>query len=214
MFQHVFAEMNDMLDDIIKYYPTAQGTKKQELKQQWQMLKQMSDSMIEEWLNFEEKLNVIQQADFEQKQQMSAFGLHMHLPELKDDAFVKGQGYFKLCMYSKAIQQFDDAVQRYPDSMLVRIYMALSHLHLNNTEEACRHFKWIVSLTDNHKLLAIVYNALGCIQAKQYHLEKAKELFMLAHRYDPVFPEPLLNLEACLQSSGKLQYGSELASLM
>lgn len=30
MFQHVFAEMNDMLDEIIKGYPSAEGLDKQE----------------------------------------------------------------------------------------------------------------------------------------------------------------------------------------
>lgn len=55
MFQHVFAEMNDMLDEIIKRYPSAEGLNKQELLQKWNFLKRMSDGMIDEWLMFEEK---------------------------------------------------------------------------------------------------------------------------------------------------------------
>lgn len=61
MFQHVFAEMNNMLDEIVKHYPSAQGPQKQALVQNWNMLKSMSEAIIEEWLQFEEKMAIFRE---------------------------------------------------------------------------------------------------------------------------------------------------------
>lgn len=207
MFQHMFAEMNEMLDDIIKFYPVAIGDQKQELARKWHLLKAMSDGIIEEWLNFEEKM-----AEF--RQTWASLAGSCEIPEMKCGAFVKGQGYYKLLMFRQALEQFRAVLDEFPDSAVARTYLAMCHMHLDECGEAVPHFWKVLEGTENKRLRSIIYNALGCIEAQRGVRTKAKEYFTLAHVHDPSLAEPLANLEACMHSSGKLKYGNELTSLL
>lgn len=209
MFQHVFAEMNDMLEEIVKHYPTAQDSHKQLLLQKWSMLKSMSDGIMEEWLSFEEKMSVFR----EHTMLPPAFPLG-EAPEMGMESFVRGQGYFKLLMYRQSIQQFSHIVYDYPNSLIARMYIAMAHLHLEETTEALRHLQWILPLAEHKKLKAMIYNALGCIQVKLADLGKAQEYFTIALQNDPTLPEPLVNLQVCQDNRGQLQYGNQLITLM
>lgn len=208
MFQHVFAEMNDMLDEIIKRYPSAEGLKKQELLQKWNLLKRMSDSVIDEWLMFEEKMSQVREqnmrpaAKLEPEQEAVTA-----LPELHLECFSRGQGYFKLQMYPQAIMQFSRVVDDYPDSALARYYLGLSHIHLEQNAEAQKHLHRILHLNGSPRLKGLVCNALGCIEAKQANPKAAQMLFAQALQHDPTLTEPLYNMDACRRSSGPMQYG-------
>lgn len=209
MFQHVFAEMNEMLDEIARQYPIAQGTHKHELARKWHLLRQMSDSMIEEWLVFEEKMGMLRQSGISLEDKYEP-----DYPEMSADAFVKGQGYYKLLMFPQSLDQFQAVLKEYPDSLIGRTYLAMCHLHLDESEEAAIHFEAVLRSAANKRLRSIIYNALGCIEAKKGNRSKAREFFTLAHHSDPSLPEPLANWEACLHSTGKLQYGTQLTKLM
>ncbi|MGG6309542.1 tetratricopeptide repeat protein [Paenibacillus macerans] len=209
MFQHVFAEMNEMLDEISRKYPLAKGVQKQELAQKWHLLKHMSDGIIEEWLCFEEKMGHIRQT-FGNLDARDA----PELPELDSPIFVKGQGYYKLLMFPQALEQFEQVMKQFPDSVLGRTYLAMCHLHLEHNEKAAKHFWLVLEKAGNKRMRSIIYNALGCIEAQKGIFAKAKEYFTLAHHSDPSLAEPLANLEACLHSKGKLHYGNELTSLL
>ncbi|CAH1217208.1 tetratricopeptide repeat protein [Paenibacillus sp. JJ-223] len=208
MFQHVFAEMNDMLDEIIKRYPSAEGLKKQELLQKWNLLKRMSDSVIDEWLMFEEKMSQVREqemrpaAKLEPEQEAVTA-----LPELHLECFSRGQGYFKLQMYPQAIMQFSRVVNDYPDSALARYYLGLSHIHLEQNADAQEHLQRILHLNGSPRLKGLVCNALGCIEAKQANTKAAQMLFAQALQHDPTLTEPLYNMDACRRSSGPMQYG-------
>ncbi|MDR0266730.1 tetratricopeptide repeat protein [Paenibacillus sp.] len=210
MFQHVFAEMNHMLGEIMKHYPTAQETQKHQLMQKWNMLKTMSDGIIDEWLSFEEKMGQFRQ----HVEVPSTMFSNETSPEMELDAFVRGQGYFRLMMFHQAVQQFSQVIRQYPDSLLARMYLAMAHLHLEETDAAQNHFQMILPLTNSQKLKAMIYNALGCIAVKHGNVEKAQEFFTLALQCDPTLPDPLINLKVCQQNRGQLQYGSQLISLM
>ncbi|GIP25634.1 hypothetical protein J23TS9_07640 [Paenibacillus sp. J23TS9] len=209
MFQHVFAEMNHMLDEIMKHYPTAQEAQKHQLIQKWNMLKTMSDGIIDEWLSFEEKMG-----EFRQHAEVPSTLFSEQTPEMELNAFVRGQGYFRLLMYRQAAQQFSQVIRQYPDSLLARMYLAMAHLYLEETKEAHLHFHWILPLAKSQKLKAMIYNALGCIAVKHGNAGKAQEFFTLALQSDPTLPDPLVNLKVCQQNRGQLQYGSQLISLM
>jgi tetratricopeptide (TPR) repeat protein len=209
MFQHVFAEMNHMLEEIVSHYPTAQETQKQHLIQRWNMLKTMSDGIIEEWLSFEEKMG-----NFREHTLLPPIFTLGATPEMEMESFVRGQGYFKLLMYRQSIQQFSFIVDDYPDSLLARMYIAMAHLHLEETTEALKQFLWILPLAEHKRLKAMIYNALGCIQVKLSDTGKAQEYFTLAMQNDPSLPDPLVNLQVCNHNLGQLQYGSQLISLI
>ncbi|MEW4427384.1 tetratricopeptide repeat protein [Paenibacillus pabuli] len=206
MFQHVFAEMNDMLDEIIKRYPSAEGLNKQELLQKWNLLKRMSDGMIDEWLMFEEKMSQVR--DLEQPVALQPEQEAVTaLPEIHLESFSRGQGYFKLQMYPQAIMQFSQIIAEYPDSALTRYYLGLAHMNLNQTAEAGSHLRLIVHLNGSPRLKGLACNALGCLEAKLANPKGACSLFAQALQHDPTLTEPLYNMEACRLNSGQLQYG-------
>lgn len=209
MFQHVFAEMNNMLDVIVKHYPTAHDAERQQLIQQYNLLKGMSEGIIEEWLSFEEKMS-----SFREQSAMPPLFPLSEMSVLQMEPFIRGQGYYKLFMYAQAVEQFDRVIHAYPDSMLARMYIAMAELHLENMKEAQLHFQWLLPHAEHGKLRAMIYNALGCIQAKGGDSGKAQEYFTLALQSDPTLPDPLINLQVCHQNSGQLQYGSQLITLM
>lgn len=208
MFQHMFAEMNEMLDEIVKSYPKAGDVKKLELYQKWQLLKNLSDGIIDEWLTFEEKMGNLNltwdKAEEVPKQS----------PETDSSAFVKGQGYYKLQMYTEAARHFYEAAERYPSSILARLFLAMSLLHLEELHEAAGYIEDVLSRTDNCRIKAICYNALGCMEAKEQRLDQAKTLFLYAYRTDPSVTEPLDNLEVCLLNGDNYQFESQLTSLI
>ncbi|MGP0586931.1 tetratricopeptide repeat protein [Paenibacillus timonensis] len=209
MFQHVFAEMNEMLDEITRKYPLAGNAQKLELAKKWSLLQHMSDGIIEEWLCFEEKMGYLRHAFGSLATRETP-----DLPELDDPVFIKGQGYYKLLMFPQALSQFERVMQQFPDSVLAQTYMGMCHLHLEHTDKAAKHFWLVLEKAANKRLRSIIYNALGCIEAQKGVFTKAKEYFKLAHHSDPSLPEPLANLEACTHSTGKLHYSPELTSLL
>ncbi|MFC5403772.1 hypothetical protein [Cohnella soli] len=210
MIRQWFATMNEVLDDLIIRYPQAAGEEKNELQQQWDMLKSLSDDIIESWLQFEDKMGVFR--DLRQQQPQPS-------PELEKQLgpFVKGQGYFKLHMFEHASDQLEQAVALYPDLVCARLYLAMSKMHLKHWNEAQRHFQLVAAIAEESRLRAIAYNALGCIQAINAHLEQAQQYFRIALETDPAFSDPRTNLESMLKGNGhiQLQFGSaELQTLV
>lgn len=210
MIQQWFATMNDKLDDLILRYPHATGEEKNRLQQQWDMLKTLSDDIIELWLQFEDKM-----ALFRDLEQQPALTHEPQKPLL--GSFVKGQGYFKLHMFEQASQHLEEAIAMYPDFVGARIFLAMSRMHMKEWNEAQRHFQLIAAIAEDCRLQAIALNALGCIQAIYAHLEQARLYFHKALEVDPSFGDPKLNLESVQQGNDQLQlqFGSaELQTLV
>ncbi|MBP1994769.1 tetratricopeptide repeat protein [Paenibacillus eucommiae] len=196
MFKHVFSTMNEALDEILREYPASFGDKKQALEEQLQVLRSMSDEFIESWLLFEERLGNLSSGGVQEGTQH----LHEELLELdisgKQTAeFLMGQGYYKLFMYDQAIDQFEKLVRLQPDFLLARIYLAMGYLRKGDMGESYRHFQFLLPLTENTKMKAISYNAMGCIQAQNQNLEKAYEYFQKALSMDPFPLESFIQLD-------------------
>ncbi|BBI33239.1 hypothetical protein [Cohnella abietis] len=211
MIRQLFATMNDVLDDLILRFPTSSGDEKKMLQQQWDMLKTLSDDIIESWLQFEDKMGM-----FRDLQQQPAV-TEAKAPQKLVGSFIKGQGYFKLQMFKQASEQLEEAVAEYPEFTCVRLFLGMSRMHMRQWNEAQRHFQLIVSTSEETRLQAIAYNALGCIQAIYAHIDQAQHYFLKALEVDPSFTDPQLNLESIQQGSGQLQlqFGSaELQSLV
>jgi tetratricopeptide (TPR) repeat protein len=212
MFQHVFAEMNDMLDEISQHYPMAHGMQKQTLHQKWNLLKHMSDGIIEEWLCFEEKMGELRQI-WNNPDEVFDFEHPDHM--LNNDHFIKGQGYYKLLMYNQALEQFQQVIIQHPEGNFLAVtYLAMCYHHLQLIDKAVEQFHLALKVTVNLRLQAIIYNALGCIEGNRGAGGKAREYFKKSHHSDPSLPEPVANLEACLNDSGQLQFGKQLTSLL
>lgn len=242
MFQHMFTSMNEMLDGITKQYPQASDQERQLYLKQIRELKKMSDSFIEQWLEFEEKV-----ADFQDSygldvtditaaaseakpvQAQAAAGIipaqvsthaagkplaisekaSCNLSDLTipDDAAAlvhKGQGYYKLFMFSEAAHLFQNALNIAPECNLARLYLGMSQMHMQNWQEAQRQFQLLIELSDFPKWLALGYNALGCIQAVHMNMAQAEKLFRKAYEVYPSFTDSLNNLKSCQETPGQL----------
>ncbi|SFF05928.1 hypothetical protein SAMN05216378_4919 [Paenibacillus catalpae] len=262
MFQQMFEAMNEMLDHLIEVYPKATGEQKVQYDEQMAMLKKMSDSLVEQWIEFEEKFSLfveqhagtlegpaskmippplhamesstelgeppakaasaapspaklpsvqqpVPQAAVEKTEQVTAeeaynAELDMEVPYEYAMMISKGQGYYKLFMFSDAATHFQSAVSYLPECNLARLYLAMTHMHLQNWSEAQRHFQLLVSLTDYPKWRALGYNALGCIQAIYMNMEQAEQFFIKAYETCPSFKDPLNNLKCCKETPQQL----------
>ncbi|MBW4085358.1 hypothetical protein [Paenibacillus sp. S150] len=214
MFQHLFAEMNKLLQEIAADFPTAEGARRDDLLCKYNMLHRLSDEVMDEWLAFAEKLSDFRQnADFSPHSDEEG-AQTAEAPELAMDSFVRGQGYYKLLMYRKCIDQFKEVITRYPDSLAARLYLAMAYLQEGDGETAWSHLHHMLALVRERKLKAMIYNALGCIRASQERFVEARELFGLSLQHDPMLPEPSINLEVCRRRGGQLQFGHQLVSLL
>ncbi|RAU95547.1 tetratricopeptide repeat protein [Paenibacillus sp. YN15] len=229
MFKQLFASMNGALDDILSRLPASSGKERKDLEERLSVLKAMSDTCIEEWLLFEEKLGLLSDggtapetpspkaktqppsaksapltaaaaissatAGFmsESSAKPKAAPSSGLKKTLNSASFSKGQGYYKLSMYKRAVEELERVVEKQPDDLLARMYLAMAYFHCEEFAEAYRHFQIVVPLTDDQRIKAISYNAMGCIQAERQNLDKALELFRLAHSADPASVEPVLS---------------------
>lgn len=211
MFEHMFAEMNEMLDEITTKYPSANGAKKQELDYKWNLLKDMSDGIIEEWLTFEEKLGELQQSCGNLHKQDHSKCSNEEI--VKAPEFVKAQGYYKLLMFNQAYSLFHQLHAKYPQSELVYTYLGMCAMHLQQYGKAVQYLGEVLELTSSPRTRAIIYNALGCIAATDKRMAEAKEYFLLAHHNDETLEEPLQNLKSCQQNNGQLFISHQFSPL-
>ena len=196
MIEHLFAVMNEVLDQISAELPAARGVRRQQLMDQLRALRSMSGSILDEWMVLEEKL-----AYCHQLATCSVPMIASGIPE-EDDTFSKGLGYYQLMMFPEAIRFFEAFVRRNPDSPAGRLYLALSYLHNRNYDDAYRHFQILLPLTNDGKIKAMSCHAMACIQQAKQNADKAEELFRLADEYDTERSGPHLQTDPCPGKEG------------
>ncbi|MBH5317919.1 hypothetical protein I6N90_08895 [Paenibacillus sp. GSMTC-2017] len=230
MFQHMFTSMNEMLDGIVELYPEATDQERLMYNEQVCELKKLNDAFIESWLQFEEKVSDFQELFGEQIHESKDLGeviLQLSPPEqsktlqssskaiscnegdiiIPDDVADKiktGQGYYNLFMFSRAASIFNEAITVAPECNLARLFLGMSQMHMQNWNEAQRHFQLLIVLSDFPKWLALGYNALGCIQAVHMNMAQAEKLFSKAYETYPTFTDSLNNLKSCQETPGQL----------
>ena len=214
MIDQWFGALNDTLDDLLRRYPTASSEEKDDLEQQWNVLKTISDDIIEAWLQFEDKMALYRNLKQENVPNFKALANEDFM-----GPYLKGQGYFKLHMFAEGADCFEQTLSMEPELNVARLLLAMCRMHLQQFAEAQRHFQLIAEWTDEPKLKAIAFNALGCVQAVFANLKQAQHYFQKAAETDPNFEDPRRNLESCRNRgpSGRLQlqFGSaELSAMM
>lgn len=240
MIQHMFTSMNEWLDGIKERYLSATEQERGLYEEQLRELKKVSDAIIEEWLQFEEKFTDFQdecgpidlssppkvdgaaapphQAMAEEsvesakkvsypitisEKQPCSIG-DLEVPEAAEELVYKGQGYYKLFMFAESAKIFQEAIAAAPECNLARLFLGMSLMHLQNWNEAQRHFQLLVVVSDFPKWVALGYNALGCIHAVQMNMAHAEQLFRKAYEVYPNFTDSLSNLKSCQESPGQL----------
>ncbi|QYR19869.1 hypothetical protein KZ483_18570 [Paenibacillus sp. sptzw28] len=85
MFKHVFGAMHEVLDEIILHYPHASADQTKQYDEQLAVLRQFSETFIEQWLQFEEKMadfRDLQSGQLAQQHSAASYesGTHVHKP--------------------------------------------------------------------------------------------------------------------------------------
>lgn len=216
MIHPFFSAMNDALDDMIARYPNSSPEEKLALEEQWNVLKSMSDDIIEAWLALEEKMGDYRRQRQSAPGQAAPGQCPPPPPQELPLPFVKGQGYFKLQMFGECARQFEELLARYAEWAVARLYLAMSKMHLGEFAEAHRHFELVAGTSDEPRLQAIAYNAMGCVQAVRANLTQARHYFRKALELAPGFADAQHNLDSCCREteSVQLSFGSaELVAL-
>ncbi|MEK3881414.1 tetratricopeptide repeat protein [Paenibacillus sp. PL2-23] len=126
------------------------------------------------------------------------------IPEEAAALINQGQGYYKLFMFSRAAELFQTVIAIAPECNLARLFLGMSQMHMQNWQEAKRHFQLLIQLSDFPKWLALGYNALGCIHAVHMNMAQAEKLFRKAYEVYPSFTDSLNNLKCCQETPGQL----------
>jgi tetratricopeptide (TPR) repeat protein len=203
MFKHLFISMNEMLNEVADQYPQAVGVQKRELDDKLLTLKSMSDTLIEEWLRFEEKLAAFYG---QLPTSLSTSQVDLELDDKRSEGFVRGQGYYKLQMYAEAIREFTAIVRLQPDFTLARLYLAMSFLQKGEVPESYSHFYFLSQITENRYIKAISCTAMGCIQMQGANADKGIEYFNQAYQSDPGSVKLLLDMGLCHEKKGQLDF--------
>jgi tetratricopeptide (TPR) repeat protein len=246
-----FKVMNDMLDEMLVRYPAADAAQRGLIEAQLRKLQIMSDTIVDGWLQMEEKLARLREmaasretaasgdakeykqslaaaAAVHEETDLAAQGAAMETAagqasgaaqpsldsaqagtstEAREEAqrhLTAGQGYYDLAMYKDAAASFNRAVELCPEMLAARMFLAMSHMHLREWENAERQFLFIVRRAAQPKLKALGLNALGCIQAVTANLEQAIQYFRQACELDPAFTGAARNLANCKANAGPL----------
>lgn len=213
MIQHIFDSMSEALDEIKSEYPHAIGPRKEELMTQLSVLRSMSDTFIEQWLTFEEKLGTVREvcrhSEASDTDESSFIDNQGEAGEEWMEAYRRGQGYYQLLMYPKAAEEFEQVTQKEPEFVMGRLYLALSYLNKGQWDESRRHLKLVLGTTQHPKMKALAHNAMGCILANENQMDGALKHFEESSELDDQFYDPVFNQAMCLLKKEMFEEAAE-----
>jgi tetratricopeptide (TPR) repeat protein len=211
MIKHIFDSMNEALDEIKTEFPHALGPRKEELLMQLNVLRSMSDTFIEEWLSFEEKLGIVKESCHTSEEFDTDELAFVGIGDIDDwmDAYRRGQGYYQLLMFPQAVEEFEQVTNKEPDFIMGRLYLALGYLNKGQWDESRRQLQLVLGTAKHHRMKAVAHNALGCILAKENQLEAALEHFEKATELDAQFYDSVFNQAVCLFNREMYEDASE-----
>lgn len=202
-------------------------------------LRQVSDTVVDLWLQFEERLsNAIrtikqyegqlpeQQKDKSemkadasaeaassakgtvQKQQLATkSAAEKTQSDLNgyEPLFRKGEGFYHLRMYQDAKKCFSELVGESPDWEIGRLYYGYSLLFCEEPENAFREFRLLSKSASSPAVIAISYNAMGCILAEEEQWLEAAQAFKASLEIKEDQFEAKYNLALCFLMDGDAQ---------
>lgn len=186
-------------------------------------LRQVSDTVVDLWLQFEERLsNAIRNIkqlegqlpqEEKSKQTVSPSSVANKENAAKSNSpadtyeltFRRGEGFYHLRMYQDAKDCFAELVKESPDWESGRLYYAYSLLFCGEQENAFREFRLLGKSASSPFVVAISYNAIGCMLAEEQHWLEAAQAFKTSIEAKPDQEEARYNLALCYLSDGDAQ---------
>ncbi len=184
LLSYYFAGLNERIGKIKERMAVAQEEEKTKLYHTVLQLRQISDKVVEEWLNFEEQLVEVQRMfesmggepfdalELQSVDEETEDVQEIYLPYPLAAQFRRGQGYFMLSMYREAVESFNQVIEEAPDVAVARLYLAFGFLMSGRLDMAYRQFRLLTETCEHAFIRAASYNALGCISALENNAEQ------------------------------------------
>ncbi|MCG5250054.1 tetratricopeptide repeat protein [Brevibacillus agri] len=236
-----FQTLRTKAQSIEERWKEASEQERLQLADQLFYLRQVSDTVVDLWLQFEEKLsNAIRHikqmegqlpAATQEEQAETAMAKegealvqkeagktaakeagsevkHGKLPQemhAYEPVFRRGEGFYHLRMFQDAKKCFAQLVQESPDWESGRLYYAYSLLFCDEMETAFREFRLLAKSASSPTVVAISYNAIGCILAEEKQWLEAAQAFKTSLEAKPDQEEARYNLALCYLMDGDAQ---------
>lgn len=199
LLSHYFASLKERLDEIEKTFPLLDEEQRFVLYEEVLAMREISDQVVEDWLQFEEKLAVIQHmyeinlGEAGDSTPLSSQKNELVLPRHLAFHFLKGKGYFELSMYDEAVKSFSHIIRQDPDLELARLYLAFGFLMSRRLEVAYRQFQLLAETTVYPIFAAVAYNAMGVISVLEGRADQGLEWLDRALEMHPDLQEARFN---------------------
>jgi len=225
VFFHQFDIIFDSLKEIeerFKKYPAEQ--ERNELANRLLKLRNIMDECVKYWLNFEERVNDMQNKyefslpdllpdDFLQKlcQDRENSNERVESPDKNGDnatlffqieseqgisSFRKGIGFWDLAMLEEAIREFEKLVELEPNYIFGHFCLGLAYSQKGFYEKALIKLRLVKALSRDNRLKALVHNAMGNIYVNEKKYEEALNQFNIAIEEDSFFYIGYFNMGA------------------
>lgn len=199
LLSHYFASLKDRLNQMEKTFPLLNEEQRFVLYEEVLVMREISDQVVEDWLQFEEKLAVIQRMFEINSEEVG--GNQSALPKQNELVlprhlafhFLKGKGYFELSMYEEAVKSFSHIIRQDPDLELARLYLAFGFLMSRRLEVAYRQFQLLAETTAYAVFAAVAYNAMGVISVLEGRGDQGLQWFERALKVYPDLKEARFN---------------------
>ncbi|MBO8170745.1 MAG: tetratricopeptide repeat protein [Bacillaceae bacterium] len=220
LIQQVFSIMFEQLDRIKQIYAQADPVTKQECDRQLLELRQMSDTILDQWIEFEEKMAELvdtpplpalentASTTLTGHQETPTKSDHQTIELISEEAshhFRRGQGYFDLHMYEQSIPHFIRVIEQEPELNVARLYLALGYFHAQKLDEAQIHLNLLLHTEDHPLLVAFSHNLMGCVFLQKGNTVPAIDHFSQALEIFSDFSDAAFNLGYTLIKQGKYQ---------
>ncbi|MFY0543100.1 tetratricopeptide repeat protein [Brevibacillus sp. H7] len=215
LIEEWFQTLRSKAETVEQKWQQATESEKLQLADQLIELRKLSDQVVDQWLQFEEKLSaVIRQIKLAEGQSVKQekvpenvtsdekLGVYHHM-------FRKGEGFYHLRLYQDAKLCFADLLKESPDWESGRLYYAYSLLFCDEKEAAMREFRLLSMSASSPKVVGISYNAIGCILAEEEQWLEAAQAFKTALKIHPAQRDAQFNLALCLLKDGEAQEALE-----
>lgn len=226
LLSYYFAGLNERIGKIKERMAMAQEEEKTKLYHTVLQLRQISDKVVEEWLNFEEQLVEVQRM-FENMEDEESCGTselqsadgetedvqEIYLPYPLAAQFRRGQGYFMLSMYREAVESFNQVIEEAPDVAVARLYLAFGFFMLGRLDMAYRQFRLLSETCEHAFIRAASYNALGCISAVENNAEQGLLWFEHALAAFPDLTDAAYNQALTLYQLGRYKEAAAVCAL-
>jgi len=225
-----FQGLRNRAETIEQKWPKASEQERIELADQLFYLRQVSDRVVDLWLQFEERLSHtirhVKQLEGQGPSDKGEQGTEFKelQQEMKKDTaetepsnhtqeqvyeyehlFRRGEGFYHLRMYPDARKCFSELVAAAPDWETGRLYYAYSLLFCGDKGQAMREFRLLCKSASSPNIVSISYNALGCILAEEAQWLEAMQAFKEALEAVPDQADARFNLALCYYRDGDAQ---------